>query len=499
MLVDHLGRRLELAETVHLEAQSLEEPGWIQMGGTSIKDATPESHRKLGEEAWKAYLYHPMGNRQVEFITSFIAGEGFGVSADDQEAQPAIDAFVEDPENRWDEAHEEIVRRVEIEGEAFVVLFAKNGNVRMREIEPAEIEEIITDPDDVNKPLWYWRQFTRKVWSGKSYTEIGIEQFIPALGATNDELKKVAVPPDLMVTDRVVAHMKLGTVSTRKRGVSPMASHMAWMRRYSSMLKTREDNLKARAAWVWDVSVEGEASAVNAVKAKHLKPPRSGSINVHSSKEAWLAQSPDVGGEDAKDDIRAFLMMVVAGSGLPEHVVTGDASNGNFSSSKVQDMPMVRLIKSRQKKWGGFWNRVFGYVIAAKLKAGDVPETVTDELKDQQGAKTKKSRPIRTTVTTAYPDVYMMSPDDRVKASQAARAWHEMGVSLRTLMGEADYDYDDELDQRVEEETDARRKTISAVQADVARDLDDAASRLDEPDEPPAEPQSGQPARTGDK
>lgn len=490
MLLDHLGRPMDIAESVHIgEAVNLEEPGWIQMGGSTDKDAAPGDHRKMGEEAWKAYLFHPMGSRQVEFITSFIAGLGFKVKADDQEAQPAVDAFVSDPANRWDEAHEEIVRRGEIEGEAFVVLFQQNGKVVMREIEPAEIEEIICDPDDVNTPLWYFRAYRRRVWSGRSYNEVLVEQFIPALGATNEQLARVSVPLDLAVKDRVVTHIRFGGVSTRKRGVSPMASHLSWMRRYSAMLVSRDDNLKARSSWAWDVSVDSsDAKVVNAYKDQHKKPPRPGSINVHSSKVVWEPMAPNVGAGDAKEDLRAVKMMSVAGSGLPEHALTGDASNGNFASSKVQDMPMIKLIESRQKRWSSFWRRVFGYVMAAEIKAGTLPSKVTDELKGEGETTTKKVRPIRTTVTCMYPEIYMQSAEERLKQAQAARLWGELGVSNRTLMGQADFDYDAELDQSLEEATDERLKTINAVHADVARDLDQAAARLAQPDEPPEEP-----------
>ena len=257
MLLDHHGNPLGIAESVPLaEAQSLEEPGWLQLGGSTIKDTDVLHHRTMAEESWKAYLFHPMARRQADFITAFIAGKGFGVSADDQEAQPAIDAFIGDPGNRWEESTEELARRYEIEGEVFVVLFVngRSGRVAMREIEPAEVEEIITDPDDVTRPLWYWRTYSRRRWSGKSYTEEIVEQFIPALGATDAELRKVMV------------HHKFGAVSTRKRGISPLSSHLAWMRRYSSMLRFREDNLRARSTWTWDVAVEGDEKAVRAAK-----------------------------------------------------------------------------------------------------------------------------------------------------------------------------------------------------------------------------------------
>lgn len=491
MLLDHRGSPLGIAESVSLaEAVSLEEPGWLQLGGTGNKDTDITNHRTMGEEAWKAYLFHPLARRQADFLTAFIAGDGFGISANDQEAQPAIDAFVEDPANRFDESSEELARRFEIEGEIFAVLFQQNGKVILREIEPAEIEEIITDPDDVTKPLWYQHRFTRQKWVLSGYETTTVDQFIPALGASDADLAKVTIDENKAVRDRVVCHLKFGAVSNRKRGVSPLSSHIAWLRRYTNMLRIREDNNRARSSWVWDVKVEGDAGAVNAVRSKHAKPPRTGSINVHSDKETWTAQSPNVGAGDAKDDLRAVLLMSVAGSGLPEHALTGDASNGNFASSKVQDMPMLKLIGSRQKKWRTFWGLIFGYVLAAALKAGDIPSHVVDKLKDEAGNDTEKKRPIRITVTVTYPAIYTQSADDRVKEAQAARLWHDMGVSLRTVMAEADYDYDDEMDQRLEEETDARRRTITAVQGDVARDLDSAAARLAQPDEVPAEPPS---------
>jgi hypothetical protein len=481
---------MELAETVHLaEAVSLDEPGWVLLGGTSIKDTDLQTHRQMAEEAWKAYLFHPMGRRQADFLTAFVAGQGFGISADDQEAQPVVDAFMEDAGNRMDQAVEELARRFEIEGEVFVVLFQSRGQVQMREIEPAEIEEVITDPDDVSKPLYYWRRWTQRRWSGRSYVEVDKEQFIPALGATDADLAKVDVPEDVTVRDRVCCHLKFGAVSTRKRGVSPFV-HLPWMRRFSSMLRVREDNLRARSSWVWDVSVEGDDKTVNAVKNRIKKPPRPGSTNVHTNKEVWEAKAPDVGAGDAKEDMREVKLMNVTGSGLPEHVLTGDASNGNYASSKVQDMPMLKLIEGRQKAWSGFWKRIIGYVITAAIKAGTVPAKVTDKIKDEQGTEKSVTRPIRITVTCTYPAIYTQSADDRVKEAQAARLWHEMGVSLRTIMADADFDYDAEMDQRLEEEMDSRRRSINSVQADVARDLGTAAARLEQPDETPAEPPS---------
>ena len=88
--------------------------------------------------------------------------------------------------------------------------------------------------------------------------------------------------------------------------------------------------------------------------------------------------SPKINAPDVKDDGRAMLLAVAAGSGMPEMVVTADYSNANYSSTFVAQNPFVREIEDWQDFFKIFDKILFKAVIQ-NAKRGLIPDKESEK------------------------------------------------------------------------------------------------------------------------
>jgi len=96
------------------------------------------------------------------------------------------------------------------------------------------------------------------------------------------------------------------------------------------------DVYKSSTLWVWLFKVSWDWwKDLSATERKAFQsPPKPASIKV-IDKESEFAPTTSGGRLGATGDVREFKLMATAGSGLPEYIVTGDASNANYASTKV--------------------------------------------------------------------------------------------------------------------------------------------------------------------
>ncbi|HEX4207867.1 MAG TPA: hypothetical protein VHZ51_27445 [Ktedonobacteraceae bacterium] len=124
------------------------------------KDVIPSTYLEIHNHCYEAYNANPLASSIIELTTSFVLGEGLTVSAHDQRVQTVLDAFWQHPENHMDERVYSLCTELSLFGEQFVRFFVNryDGSVIIRQIDPSLIDEIETDPEDVEKPLRYHRR-----------------------------------------------------------------------------------------------------------------------------------------------------------------------------------------------------------------------------------------------------------------------------------------------------------------------------------------------------
>jgi hypothetical protein len=402
-----------------------EEPGYTKLGDVEDKNITLDYLKKIRHEAWKAVLTNPLAKRQIRNVTSYLVGRGLKISSPSIDAQEIIDDFIHDPENYWELFVREESNRLQIDGEIIVLLFINTGNgkVMVRDIEPSEITEVILSPDDYRKILALRRVHTRKIYS---------DDFKSFKTETIDEYIKPGEPdPNNENIIRDFLFIKMPIIATQFRGIPELSSHLYWLKKYRQLLDARVVLNEGRAAFLWDVTVDGTDKDVKDVREKNSKPPRPGTVKFHNKQVTWEPKSLNINAQESEADLRAVKLMAVAGSGQPEYMITGDASNANFASTQETTFSFLKCLEDYQDLYEYFLGDLFNKVFYYAQKYGEAPET----FKDVNGEEIKGDELINIT----FPET---KPRDLEKLGKYLQILQLMGiVSDETLAGMAGIDW----------------------------------------------------------
>jgi len=402
-----------------------EEPGYTKLGDVEDKNITLDYLKKIRHEAWKAVLTNPLAKRQIRNVTSYLVGRGLKISSPSIDAQEIIDDFIHDPENYWELFVREESNRLQIDGEIIVLLFINTGNgkVMVRDIEPSEITEVILSPDDYRKILALRRVHTRKIHS---------DDFKSFKTETIDEYIKPGEPdPNNENIIRDFLFIKMPIIATQFRGIPELSSHLYWLKKYRQLLDARVVLNEGRAAFLWDVTVDGTDKDVKYVREKNSKPPRPGTVKFHNKQVTWEPKSLNINAQESEADLRAVKLMTVAGSGQPEYMITGDASNANFASTQETTFSFLKCLEDYQDLYEYFLGALFNKVFYYAQKYGEAPET----FKDVNGEEIKGDELINIT----FPET---KPRDLEKLGKYLQILQLMGiVSDETLAGMAGIDW----------------------------------------------------------
>ncbi len=401
-----------------------EDIGYTKLG-SGDKELTSDYLQEIRNESWKAFLSNPLAKRQIRNITSYLVGRGLKISSPSPDAQEIINQFIYNPQNYWELFIREESNRLQLDGEIIVLLFVNtgDGSVVVRDIEPNEVTDIILSPDDYRKIEAIRRVYSKKVYTS-DYKSYRIE--------TIDEIIRPGEPDptnDNIVRDFII--VKMPTVATQIRGVPELSSHLYWLKQYRQLLDTRIALNKMRASYIWDVTVVGDEEDVKRVRNENSKPPKPGTVKFHNDKVVWEAKDANINAQDSEADLRAVKLMSVAGSGQPEYMITGDASNANFASTQETTLAFLKCLEDYQDLFEYFINSLFNKVFFYAQKYGEAPSVFVDN----QG----EELPYNSLITVTFPET---KPKDIEKLGKYLQTLQMMGIaSDETLAGMAGIDW----------------------------------------------------------
>src|SRR5579875_3519543 len=124
------------------------------------KDVIPSTYLELHNLCYEAYNANPLAFAIVEITTSFVLGKGVTVAASRPEVQQVLMDFWNDSDNHMDTRVYALCTELSLYGEQFIRFFVNpyNGRVKIRQIDPSIIDEIETDPEDIETVLRFHRR-----------------------------------------------------------------------------------------------------------------------------------------------------------------------------------------------------------------------------------------------------------------------------------------------------------------------------------------------------
>jgi len=359
------------------------------------KDVIPSTYLELHNACYEAYNANPLANYIIELTTNFVLGEGVTIEAKSKRVQKLIDAF-------WTDAHNQMPRRVfwlcselSLYGELFVRFFVHphSGQVQISQVDPSLIDQIETDPDNIEHPIRFHKRpvgpgsyvwsSTTPIQSGKGLEHPAGTSYDANTGSVSDLPSDTpATTPFTDVTQGEwltawphfgggdVFQFAINKVSNAKRGKSDLATLLPWLRRYRDWLLDRVRINKYKGAFLWDVTLAGaDRKTIDRKRMEWSYPPEPGSIVFHNESEVWAAVQPRIDADNVEADGRAIKMMVAMGAGLPEHYLS-EGGSVNYATAQEMGLPTFRKFQRRQDEFRMLLGIIIDRVLDEAVRVG---------------------------------------------------------------------------------------------------------------------------------
>ena len=342
---------------------------------------------------------HPTAVGALTKLTDYLLGEGFTyrVEAEKDGGNEALaktvgewlDAFLENAE--WcNDREEEAVRRAHRDGEMILVLSAQDdGTVNVRHIEPYQVCE----PEDVQQvealavAEGLLGADTAYDWKFGVVTVQGDIERVLGLSVKWDNMW------EFLPMSRVVFR-KLNADRNVKRGVSDFWCVSKLVRQAEQLLNNTAEGAKVQAAIAF---IREHASGMGASKVQSMLASKSeGSYSrptalggAVSQRTAHYAPGTVIdcpngqtykAGPLAQADTAKFMLiesavlrMIGQRWSMPEYLVSGDASNGNFASTLVAGDPFVKRIQRLQKWYIAAFKELIWKALALAVERRAIP------------------------------------------------------------------------------------------------------------------------------
>lgn len=344
----------------------------------------------------------PAAISALKNLTNFVIGQGFTYTAalepklrkkKDQQrrkelvdaVQVVIDEFLD--QNDWTGDYEaEIFRTSRRDGEHLLqMLPGKDGVARVRSIAPARVKEpkilgaygksttfgVETPADDLCEIEGYWVQWD-SLDGELEYVDAETVEHIKLnvdRGIKRGVSDFFAVDPDLNSARTLLRNMI--------KGCSIQASIAYIVEHAAGVTKTQIEDLRTNNATMkYDVAYQ------TGTKTKWVNDP-SGGKRIDTGKGQVYKGAPLASSEAATAYVgilQAGLRSIGSRWCMPEYMISGDASNGNYASTMVAESPFVKNCEVEQAFYKRRFLRIIWRAVEIAAKAGKIPGYGADQL-----------------------------------------------------------------------------------------------------------------------
>ena len=354
------------------------------LGGSSPRPAggpfTEQTLRELREQCRRLAATNEFAINGHENRISYIVGaghsyraavcKGMDAPADvPMQVQKLLDQFEE--ENRWQQRQQEIVRRLDRDGEVFLRFFVDHEAItRVRFVEPDQLVTptelandpsasfgIQTDPNDVETVVGYYvdGEFVdaREIQHRRANVDFNVKRGLPLYTPVRKNLRRA---------EKLLRNMSI---------VAEIQSAIALIRKHRGASRSGIEQFVASDA---DVTVASGQTG----RTRHYSQYGPGTI---LDAPAGLEYDFPAKGLDASSFVavlQAELRAIAARLVMPEFMFTSDASNANYSSTMVAEGPAMKMFERLQAGMIEQDRAVMWRVVDNAVAAGRLPRRVRD-------------------------------------------------------------------------------------------------------------------------
>lgn len=410
-----------------------DDPAWsdfLEIGGPLWPPYKTESElaRIRDESRWFA-THHPFALSALENRASYVVGTGHRYTVRPKPKADMSDDVLEAIDREltefqeldlWQHRQIENQMRLDRDGEVFLRFFEIDGKLVVRYIEPEQVTAppgdtslfgVITDDQDAETVLGYWVRYnaTRMDWQridakDVQHRKVNVDgtmpRGLPTLFAVRANLRRVW---KLLRNMTTVASIQAAVAIVRQHGAAPVGS----VQQYVSRMASVPQNPAEQRPNTYERFPPG--AIIDVAPGVEVKFPAEG-INVANYVAA----------------IQAELRAIAARLAMPEYMLSGDASNANYSSTLVAEGPAVKMFERLQSQMIWWDAQVLTRALKVAERAGRLPDGVSKQIVIDAEAPIVQSR-------------------NRLQEAQADQILLTMGVvSPQTVAARHGFDYNQE-------------------------------------------------------
>ncbi|MGQ9626969.1 MAG: hypothetical protein ACUVV0_08725, partial [Anaerolineae bacterium] len=313
---------------------------WDQISGAARPQDKPWHEFKSDlDDALEAWRTNPLARRIVQLTTDYVVGDGITIGSEIEEVADFIRRFWGHRKNRMALRLYSMCDELTRSGELFPVLSTNpaDGMSYIRFVPACRINEIETDPDDLERELSYrelvaWGLSPRESIEGRRW---------PSPEAFKNGQ---AAPGNQAVMLHYAINRPVGCV----RGESDLVPILPWLRRYKEWLEDRVRVNRHKNAFLWMVTLRNATPGdIRKKQLQYSHPPSPGSVIVADENESWTPISPHIQAEQAQADGKALRLIIAAGAGIPLHFLSEGESATRATAAEMGD-PTFRHFYHRQ-------------------------------------------------------------------------------------------------------------------------------------------------------
>lgn len=228
-----------------------------------------------------------------------------------------------------------------------------SGHVRLGYLDPANIAEIVRDPDNPEQPIGVITTRDKKGQYLKYKIVINVleDVFTQRTQAIRESF-----------TSGECFYFAVNDLSNGSRGRSDLLHLTDWLIAYDDFLFAEQDRIDKQLSHVWDIEIKGATASECQAKAAEIAAVGIGDIRVHNESEIWRASAPALNAADSTIYARLARNHILAGASLPEHWLGGGGDVNRATAAEMPE-PTFKIFTMRQSYLGYMLEEMIRFVI----------------------------------------------------------------------------------------------------------------------------------------
>jgi hypothetical protein len=324
------------------------------------------------------YVFNPLINRAANVKTQFTFAMGYSVTPTDAESDISaqIKAIQQDPINRTAFFTHKAMIEIDLEllksGNVFIAIWKDKDPVGLRAWSNSEIADIMTDPEDAARPLFYIRQWRDDAGKERRVAYPSMFALPEEIPADKTRLKFRGTEYDV---DRsvVVYHVSARKPLKAKFALNEFVAACRWAKPHEKFIEDFHAIASAYRKYSHMMTTKGTASQSSKIATQFrgdtanmgtpLQSNPVGSMVVATEGNELKTISAGSGNIIGIEGARASLMQVCAATGVPETYLTMDPSTGNLATAKEISPVFITMIEERQTGWKDALTDIFAFAL----------------------------------------------------------------------------------------------------------------------------------------